>query len=431
MQRQIVLIAFLIALTAALAAGQPSPSDSSRYRNYGPYEARGSVSPPTRSIPFHQHLWKVVEYPTEAAVRVASLPFIGAARITGVDYRSGHLMQLFYFDHGRGYLFPSAEIETDRDASASLRIFHDSPAPLLSSGTLGLKYGGKREHSVDASLSISQLFIGGWSRSRPDHYIYVGDEAMRFTLKDRVAYSRLSLGIRSEITAGFVASYRYSYAEQRDCDCSTSPASEVYDEFFRQTGSEERWGAGTEIVFDTRANGDHSPSGWLASGAATRVWGARSADVDYWRSRAEIRRHLHVYAGNRFLSLGARANGVRRIDDEQVPFWELPTLGGDRYLRGFSVDRFRDYVAVVFSAQYSYPIFQGFRGLLFADFGSTASAWRAFELDRFRTGYGMELSSRLDRNFLFRFQLAHSRDGLRVYLGASTTVDLELAEGLL
>jgi outer membrane protein assembly factor BamA len=126
----------------------------------------------------------------------------------------------------------------------------------------------------------------------------------------------------------------------------------------------------------------------------------------------------------RVLHLSAETRGVRRINNDAVPFWSLPILGGEDHLRGFPVDRFRDYVTLLLSAQYRYPIFGRFNGCLFVDFGSAAPAWESFELSDFRTGYGWELLTHISDDFVFKFQVAHGRDGFQLYVGTSTVLDL-------
>jgi outer membrane protein assembly factor BamA len=234
----------------------------------------------------------------------------------------------------------------------------------------------------------------------------------RYPQRDRIVYGKWDISPYGDWAVDVTASYRHTEAiedKRIGDDCCNS---------------EERWGVGAGVMYDDRAFGEFSPYGWKVVGSVARVFGSRETDSDYWKYDGSIQKHFNVYRRTRIFHLSVRADGVRRINNKSVPFWDLPILGGEDYLRGFPVDRFRDNVTLVFTAQYRYPIFQRLSGSFFVDFGSAAPEWESFKLQDFRTGYGWQLESHLDDNFIFRLQLAHSREGLQVYVATATSIDL-------
>lgn len=106
-----------------------------------------------------------------------------------------------------------------------------------------------------------------------------------------------------------------------------------------------------------------------------------------------------------------------------LPFYELPSLGGRDTLRGFIGNRFTDRAAWHASAEYrvwvvprGYAITDSVRierlGIApFYDIGSVAPRLGDLDRSRVHDSIGIGLRAMLERTALFRFDLAHSDDG--------------------
>jgi hypothetical protein len=416
---------FVFAFGCCFAEEQESRDDSTRSRGYGPYEARGTVQPMGRQIPLHQHLWKVVEYPTECTARLISLPLAGMGYLFKKEYEVGQFTEIFYFDNGQGYLFPSCFWQTDRGAAVALEFDHRSVLPFGTGMNVRLCYGGRSEHEYrlricggDAGDAVGGFALSVHDLRRPDRWFYgLGirsghDDRKGYLQEDRLIRARWSAGTCGYVTVGVSGTYRHTEVSTAGLGLESC------------NSSAEQWGVGTEIVYDDRPYADYSAYGWRFAGSIARILGSREIDSDYWRYTGSIQRQFNVYRETRVVHLSVIGKGIRSIGDQAVPFWNLPILGGDESLRGFPADRFRDRVTLVFTAQYRYPIFRRFGGSLFIDCGSAAAAWEQLESQQFKIGYGWELESHLDDNFSFRLQLAHSGEGLHVFIGTQTAIDL-------
>ncbi len=426
MKRAISTTLLCIFVICSCSFGQePAQIDTAARHNIGPNEARGTVEPVKRHVAFHQYLWKIVEYPTKAAVRVASLPLMGLGYVSNKDSTVGNFTEIFYKDNRKGYLFPTLSVQSDRCVAAALQYNHQSLLPFKTGLNLKLYYGGRTEREYRVRISNESFLhravrfsLSVYDLRHPDRYLYgVGMQSneinrTRYPQRDRIVYGKWDISAFGDWAVDVTASYRHTEAiedKRIGDDCCNS---------------EERWGVGAGVMYDDRAFGEFSPYGWKVVGSVARVFGSRETDSDYWKYDGSIKKHFNVYRRTRIFHLSVRADGVRRINNKSVPFWDLPILGGEDYLRGFPVDRFRDNVTLVFTAQYRYPIFQRLSGSFFVDFGSAAPEWESFKLQDFRTGYGWQLESHLDDNFIFRLQLAHSREGLQVYVATATSIDL-------
>jgi outer membrane protein assembly factor BamA len=176
--------------------------------------------------------------------------------------------------------------------------------------------------------------------------------------------------------------------------------------------------ANLELIFDTRATRSHllsgaaPSSGWrlAARGGYQLDFGDNSSR--FWRYGADLRRHIDLYRGDRVVVLGAAFDGVAG-DITEVPFVDLPTLGGKHRLRGYAGGRFRDRLAAVTSAEYRYPVSRNALGFLAVDAGRV---WREpgdidIDVDDLRVGFGGGLQLHSHRSFVARLSLFTSIDG--------------------
>ena len=94
------------------------------------------------------------------------------------------------------------------------------------------------------------------------------------------------------------------------------------------------------------------------------------------------------------------------VSGGDLPFLELPSIGGGNLLRGYAADRFRDSAAAALQADYRFPIYGKFKGALFGAIGNVAPDIYSLEDGglkgswgvglRYQTGPSPDTSFRLD-----------------------------------
>ncbi len=106
-----------------------------------------------------------------------------------------------------------------------------------------------------------------------------------------------------------------------------------------------------------------------------------------------------------------RLEGVTGAVD-QVPFTELPSLGGGNFLRGYPFERFRDRVAALASLEYQWDLSHFVDARLFTDVGRVYSSLDELSLHDLRVGFGGGLELHNDSGqFQVEVDLATSIDG--------------------
>lgn len=151
-------------------------------------------------------------------------------------------------------------------------------------------------------------------------------------------------------------------------------------------------------------------TGWSATASATLARGIGRDPSRYVRYGAELMHHLDIYAGDRVLRLRAALEAVTG-DLDEVPFVDLPQLGGATELRGYVRGGFRDRVAALASIEYRYPIQRTLTGYLFVDAGRVYRSLDDLTTSGMRVGYGAGLRLSRSHVVVSSLTVASSIDG--------------------
>jgi hypothetical protein len=186
-----------------------------------------------------------------------------------------------------------------------------------------------------------------------------------------------------------------------------------------------------EIRWDTRRRTtdweprDIHSTGSLAAAVAGRVH-RLDGGADFWRYGIELQRYWRIAKGPRVVAVRFHGNGVTGGRDE-VPFTELPSLGGGSFLRGYPFERFRDRVAALGTVQYQWDVSHLVDAYLFTDVGRVFPALDQLTGQGMRVGYGVGLELHGSNGFLVEGSIASSING-GVVVGVSFNPILDTKE---
>jgi hypothetical protein len=194
-----------------------------------------------------------------------------------------------------------------------------------------------------------------------------------------------------------------------------TPITEIYDEMGLvgfTSGVRHLYGE-LELRWDTRRRASvWEPIDLHATGSLARTFVGRlhrvDGGADFWHYGGELQHYIRFAPGPRVLVLRFYGEGVTGGRDE-VPFTELPMLGGD-LLRGYVFGRFRDRIAAFATAEYIWDISHFFDAYVFTDAGRVFPGLDELSLAHLRVGFGIGVEFHADR-FLFEASIATSIDG--------------------
>jgi hypothetical protein len=171
-----------------------------------------------------------------------------------------------------------------------------------------------------------------------------------------------------------------------------------------------------ELRYDSRRESSdwERPSipstGWLILGYGGLARGFAGAPTRYARYGGDVQRYFRLGESPRVLVLRVLAEEVRGAEDE-IPFVDLPRLGGPTLLRGYTRDRFRDRAMALGSAEYQFDLGPLLSGFLFVDGGRVFPTLADVTAEGIRVGYGGGLQMQTIKSFVGRFNVASSVDG--------------------
>ena len=104
----------------------------------------------------------------------------------------------------------------------------------------------------------------------------------------------------------------------------------------------------------------------------------------------------------------------------QIPFYELASLGGTEFLRGYETGRFRDRGSTFAKVSYKYPIWKLVEGMLFYETGRTLHRPTDFGFDHWKSAYGGGIRIWVPEGFVFEQFVAFSAEETRLHFDLST-----------
>jgi len=167
------------------------------------------------------------------------------------------------------------------------------------------------------------------------------------------------------------------------------------------------------VAADTR---DHR--GYPSSGGLYRVEWERYADRDtgrfgFDRYELEAAQFLSVIRDLCVVALHGWAVLSDTADGRTVPFYLMPSLGGNNTLRGYTDYRFHDRNLLVVNAEARWALFTHVDAVAFIDAGSVAS--RIGDLDVAKRSYGGGIRVHTHTSTIGRLDVGHSREGWRLF----------------
>jgi hypothetical protein len=169
------------------------------------------------------------------------------------------------------------------------------------------------------------------------------------------------------------------------------------------------------VAWDTRRRASRwdghgvRSAGGLVLGFADYQHGL-AGEPDFVRYGMDLQRIVQLARGPRLLELRLYGEAVTGRRDE-VPFTELPRLGGSNLLRGYVAGRFRDRLAAVGQVRYLWPALSWLAPSIFVDAGRVWASYDELSLRGLRVGFGGGIEVYGRGGLAMRAELATSIDG--------------------
>ena len=244
---------------------------------------------------------------------------------------------------------------------------------------------------VDTAYRMQQTSVGGNVTARPHRWL---------PLTAAVTYEDYSL----KDPTGSLTPVEGAFTPE------TAPGLGVDPTYLHTTAS---------AAFDWRPAADYARRGGLYK-VARHHWADRDSTYSFDQLEAEVVQHIPILRENWVISMRARLETT--LDDEdQVPYFLLPSLGSGSTLRGYSSWRFRDRHAMLLSGEWRWiPSRMAIDMAFFYDTGMVAPRLDAITFGSFVSDFGVGIRFHSPTVTPLRIEFAKGSEGLRIVFAASS-----------
>ena len=135
------------------------------------------------------------------------------------------------------------------------------------------------------------------------------------------------------------------------------------------------------------------------------------------RIDADLRQFVGFLAGRRVIAARLFVSTSDTSAGQTMPFYFMPTLGGNDTLRGFREYRFRAPHAILAQGEYRWEIWSGLDAVLFYDAGKVANRREDLDFENLESDYGIGFRFNTNSGVILRVDAAFgSRDGKHLYI---------------
>ncbi len=168
----------------------------------------------------------------------------------------------------------------------------------------------------------------------------------------------------------------YDYTEMVDKQTN----SELINNSVLGSNGGESFGVGLEAVWDSRDNLFFPNDGKYSS---LKFLSYPIGDFNFYSMELDVR-HYNSFSKDQVLA----GQGYFVASGGDIPFYKLPSLGGQNRMRGYYYGRYRDNIYATLQLEYRQFFSQRFGYVLFGSVGGVATSPDKLRIDEFKLSYG-------------------------------------------
>lgn len=408
------------------AVASPSTQEASYPDpNLIPYRTKRSVIVQFLSIP--AKLWHLLWTPLGATVI-----WVEQNRI------QEKALNFFLNDARTGGFFPLISLGGNTGAGAGLTVFHNNLFNQRKRINFSFLFSSEDNNTATLAYSDSSLFgthlffnLLGEYFSDSDENLFISsaippDQLLDSSIggndtnvdDDETSYKTKQGGFM--ITTGYALSRRIGWGmvggiKRAKVNSGTGPGSDQFPGAIPGGGTHSLFSIGSALTLDFRNGWPRTLSGTLLRFGYQYNREMNGSQFEYNRYTIELNQFIPIpfLATNRRLALRGLFEKLDRLNDKQIPFYELSLLGDAATLRGFDQNRFRGRGMLLFNLEYRYPVWDTWDAVIFVDEGQVFDDINDINLDRFHFAAGTGLRFMSPTGFAMRFEVGFSGEAVR------------------
>lgn len=409
---------------------QISESPSAQETNYPdpnliPYRTRKSALVHFFSIP--AKVWRLVWTPLGATII-----WVEQNRI------QEKALNFFLNDDRTGGFFPLVSFGGNTGAGAGLTIFHNNLFNQRKRINFIFLFSSEDNNTATLAYSDSSLFgarlffnLLGEYFSDSDENLFIRADIPPERLldssiggndtdvdADETSYKTKQGGFM--ITTGYALSRRVGWGmvggiKRAKVNSGTGRGGDQFPGAIPGGGIHSLFSIGSALTLDFRNGWPRTLSGTLLRFGYQYNRELNGSQFEYNRYTIEMHQFIPIpfLATNRRLALRGMFEKLDRLNNKQIPFYELSLLGDAANLRGFDQNRFRGRGMLLFNLEYRYPVWDTWDAVIFVDEGQVYDDINDIALNRFHFSAGTGLRFMSPTGFAMRFEIGFSSETVR------------------
>jgi hypothetical protein len=203
-------------------------------------------------------------------------------------------------------------------------------------------------------------------------------------------FPRIRLNVSKKIGRGLYAGVRYVFDDfnftKRD------PNGQLIENKVIGSNGGRVSGGGLVINYDTRNSLFYPLRGWLIEGQIYTEGRYSGSDFNYQKVVIDASKYYAV-GKNGVLAF----NGVVSLATGDVPFHQMPVIGGTKKMRGYFEGTYRDENLLMLQSEYRFPLFWRLGGVVFGGLGEVSDQPYKWNFAHIRYNMGAGIRFTLDK----------------------------------
>ena len=173
--------------------------------------------------------------------------------------------------------------------------------------------------------------------------------------------------------------------------------------------------------YDTRLSPDYTRKGRFAEIELHHYLDTNDGLGSFRRVDTTLEQFIPTHGSRGVIGVALQTFFTFDSGDGTVPFYMMPTLGGGNLLRAFPSYRFRDRDAMLFKGEYRWAVHKMIDIAGIYEAGMVAPKVESLSLSDVEHSYAIGVRAHTEKAALFRFDVAHGREGWGFRVGFTGT----------
>ena len=272
----------------------------------------------------------------------------------------------------------------------------DSIGARRSSVTVGLVYTQLKQVLVYFPFQLFPKNQKYWFGGEVGYYKYIynffgtgNDNSPDYIEKFSATYPRIRFSATKQIKSHLFAGFRFGYEDFNFTKVDSGGI--LARKLVTGAMGGRHVCLGLQVNYDSRDALFSPTKGWVVESYAYNAGMYVGGDFNFQRFLVDASHYVKV-GKNGVLAF----NGALVLSAGNVPFHQMPVIGGTKRLRGYLEGKYSDSNLSVLQSEYRFRVFKRFGAVVFGGLGEVASTPLGWSLSNVRYNYGAGLRFLLD-----------------------------------